>query len=263
MSLPLEGKTAVVTGSSRGIGKVLAIKLAEEGANIVVCARSMEQGKLPGTIGETAREVEALGRAALAVKLDLAEDADLAAVVEQTVQRFGRIDILVNNAVIVGPRQRFSGGRPDFLDLAYRVNVRGPVALSQLCAPIMAKQGGGTIINITSGSARHREAPQEPATDAELDAMDPSYGVTKAALDRFANAYASELMRDNISIMCVAPGLVITERIKAAAIRPNVAFDRAEPPEVIAKAVSFLAQNGMKYTGRVLVAKELVAEHRL
>jgi NAD(P)-dependent dehydrogenase (short-subunit alcohol dehydrogenase family) len=127
----------------------------------------------------------------------------------------------------------------------------------------MSDQGGGTIVNITSGSARHREPPKEPATATELDAINPSYGVTKAALDRFTNAYASELMGHGISIMCVAPGLVITERIQQAAIRPNVNFARAESPEVIAKAVSFLAQHGMDYTGRVLVARELVAEHNL
>src|SRR3954451_16407669 len=75
--LPLEGKTAVVTGSSRGIGKVLALRLAQEGANIVVCARSQAPGELPGTIGETAAEVEALGRRALPLKLDLTEDADI------------------------------------------------------------------------------------------------------------------------------------------------------------------------------------------
>jgi len=263
VSLPLEGKTAIITGSSRGIGKMLALQLAQDGANIVVCARSEQQGELPGTIGETAREVNAFGREALAVKLDLASDDDIENVVAKTRERFGGIDILVNNAVIVGPRQKLIGGNLDFFDLAYRVNVRGPVRLAQQCAAVMAGNGGGTIVNITSGSARHRDAPTAPATDAELDAMDPSYGVTKAALDRFTNAYASELMRDNVSIMCVAPGLVITERIKAAAIRPNVAWDRAEPPEIISKAVSFLAQNGMKYTGRVLVAKDLVAENNL
>jgi NAD(P)-dependent dehydrogenase (short-subunit alcohol dehydrogenase family) len=263
VSLPLEGKTAIVTGSSRGIGKMLAIRLAQDGANIVVGARTEQQGDLPGTIGETAQEVNALGREALAVKLDLASDDDIDRVVTRTLDRFGSVDILVNNAVIVGPRQKFVGGNVDFFDLAYRVNVRGPVRLAQQCAAVMASQQGGTIINITSGSARHREAPTKPASDAELDAMDPSYGVTKAALDRFTNAYASELMRDNISIMCVAPGLVITERIKAAAIRPNVDFGRAEPPDVISKAVSFLAQNGMKFTGRVLVAKDLVEENKL
>src|SRR5258708_4955640 len=94
---PLKGKVALVTGSSRGIGKVLALKLAREGADIVVCARSQVEGELPGTIGETAAAVEALGSRALALKLDLAEDAEIDAVVDRTIGEFGRIDVLINN----------------------------------------------------------------------------------------------------------------------------------------------------------------------
>ncbi|HEU0169503.1 MAG TPA: SDR family NAD(P)-dependent oxidoreductase [Chloroflexota bacterium] len=259
----LAGKVAIVTGSSRGIGKVVALELAKDGASIVVCARSEQPGELPGTIGETAAAVRDLGRRALALKLDLTEDAQMQAVVDRTLQEFGRIDILVNNAVIVGPRRRFVAGDSDFLDHAYRVNVRGPYRLAQLVSPIMGGQGGGTIVNITSGAARHAAPPTAPATASELDAMDPSYGITKAALDRWANAYASELMGHNIAIVNVAPGLVITERIRAAAIRPNVDVSRAQPPEVIAKAVAFLAREGMRYTGRVLAAADVVAENNL
>jgi len=254
---PLEGKIAIVTGSSRGIGKVLALRLAQEGADIVVCARSQTQGELPGTIHETAKDVEALGRRALALKLDLANDADIDAVVDRTHGEFGRIDILVNNAVIVGPRRKFVGGDAEFIDLAYRVNVRGPYRMIERVSEMMASQGGGTIVNITSGAARHPQAPVVAATPAELDTMDPSYGITKAALDRITTAYASELKAHNIAIVSVSPGLVITERIRQAAIRRNVAFDRAESPDVIASAVAAICRDGMQYTGRVLAARDL------
>lgn len=259
MAPPLEGKVAVVTGSSRGIGKVLALRLAREGADIVVCARSQTQGELPGTIGETAAEVEALGRRALALRLDLANDADIDAVVERTLGEFGHIDILVNNAVIVGPRQKFVGGDADFIDLAYRVNVRGPYRLAERVSEVMAAHGGGTIVNITSGAARHPQAPVVAATAADLDAMDPSYGITKAALDRITTAYAGELKAHNIAIVSVSPGLVITERIQQAAIRRNVAFSRAESPDVIASAVATICRDGMEYTGRILAARDLVS----
>jgi NAD(P)-dependent dehydrogenase (short-subunit alcohol dehydrogenase family) len=252
---PLDGKIAVITGSSRGIGKVLAMKLASEGATIVVCARSQQRGELPGTIGETAAEVEALGSRALALKLDLADDADIDAVVERTVGAFGGIDVLVNNAVIVGPRRKLMGGDADFLDLAYRVNVRGPFRLIQRVSVVMAPRGGGTIVNITSGAARH---PQSLPT--ELDAMDPSYGITKAALDRVTTAYAGELKAHNIAIVSLAPGLVITERIRQAAIRRTVDFSRAESPDVIASAVARICQDPMQYTGRILAARELTTE---
>jgi NAD(P)-dependent dehydrogenase (short-subunit alcohol dehydrogenase family) len=246
---------AIVTGSSRGIGKVLALRLAEDGASIVVCARSQQQGELPGTIGETAAAVEALGRRALALKLDLSEDADIDAVVDRTLGEFGRIDILVNNAVIVGPRRTFIGGDAEFLDHAYRVNVRGPFRLTQRVTEIMTRQGSGTIINITSGAARH---PQSPT--AQIDAMDPSYGITKAALDRITTAYASELKAHNIAMVSVSPGLVITERIRQAAIRRNVDFGRAESPDVIASAVARICQDPMQYTGQILAAREVNRE---
>ena len=206
MTRPLDARVAIVTGSSRGIGKVLALKLAADGAAIVVCARSQEQGELPGTIAQTAQAIEAIGGRALALKLDLAVDADIDAVVDRTLDEFGRLDILINNAVIVGPRRKLLGGDAEFLDLAYRVNVRGPYRLIQKAAEVMAAHGGGTIVNITSGAARHPQAPVVAATPAELDSMDPSYGITKAALDRITTAYASELKAHNIAIVSVSPG---------------------------------------------------------
>ena len=255
MGLPLEGKIAIVTGSSRGIGKVLALRLAQDGASVVVCARSVQRGELPGTIGETAAAIEALGRRALALKLDLSDDADIDSVVDRTRGEFGRIDILVNNAVIVGPRQKLLGGDAAFLDHAYRVNVRGPYRLIQRVSEVMAERGGGTIVNITSGAARH---PQEPL-NARIDTMDPSYGITKASLDRITTAYAAELQAHNIAIVSVAPGLVITERIRQAALR-NPDFPRAESPEVIATAVSTICQDAMHFAGRILSARDVVAQ---
>src|SRR5688572_30037143 len=124
MTLPFAGKVALITGSSRGIGKAIALELAREGCDIVVCARSLEStGDLPGSIGETAAAVQALGRRALAIQMDVFEDADLHAAVEAAKREFGRIDILVNNAA-------FFAGAPilesnvEGLDKSYRANVR-------------------------------------------------------------------------------------------------------------------------------------------
>lgn len=259
MAASLRDKVAIVTGSSRGIGKVLALRLADEGANVVVCGRTEVAGDLPGTIGETAAAVEAKGRRAIAIKLDLADDASIDEAIDETMSEFGKIDVLVNNAVIVGHRLPIIGGDATFLDAAYRVNVHAPYRTIQRVSKVMADAGGGAIINISSGSAIHAKPPKEPITAAELDSMDPSYGITKAALDRMTTAYASELMAKNISIVSVSPGLVITERIERAAIRRNVDFSRAEAPEVIASAVVLLAEEGMKYTGQILLAKDLVA----
>lgn len=258
-SSPLVGKVAIVTGASRGIGKVIALKLAEEGAAIVVCARSEERGPLPGTIGETTSAITAAGGRALPCRADLANDADLGRLVDETLAAFGRIDILVNNAVLVGPRQQFVGGRAEFFDVAYRVNVRAPYVLAQLVSGAMAEQGGGCIINITSGAASPAPPPAQ-SEQAPLDPMDPSYGITKAALDRMTTAYAGELRRHNIALVSVSPGLVLTERIRHAAIRPNVDLSRAEPPDVIAEAVALLCRRGLEHSGRVVRARDLLAE---
>jgi NAD(P)-dependent dehydrogenase (short-subunit alcohol dehydrogenase family) len=265
MPLPLEGKTAIVTGSSRGIGKQIALKLAQGGANVVVCGRSDDKGtdNLPGTIRETAAEIEKLERRALAVRVDLANDPDLHNLLDQTLKAFGKVDILVNNAVIVTRRQSFLDSDSGWLDASYRVNVRAPYVLMQSVGREIAKAGGGAIINISSGAGRMSQPPKGPITEAELDAMDPAYGISKAALDRMTVAYASELWAKNIGVVSISPGLVITERIQVAALRNNVAFDRAEPADVIARAVSFLAQNPLKYTGHILSAKDLVATENL
>ncbi|MCL2396363.1 MAG: SDR family NAD(P)-dependent oxidoreductase, partial [Acidimicrobiaceae bacterium] len=260
MAGTLAGRVALVTGSSRGIGKVLALRLADEGADIVVCARSDMPTELPGTIGETAAAIEEKGRQALALRLDLEDDQSVDAAIEASVRGFGRIDILVNNAVLVTQRLPFIGGNAEFLDRAFRVNVRSPYRMTQRISKLMSETGGGAIINVTSGSAKHNPPPTGPITERELDALDPSYGITKAAFDRMTTAYASELMAKNISIVSVSPGLVITERIRLAAIRRNVDFDRAESPDVIASAVALLAREGMKYTGQILSAKDLLAE---
>ena len=152
--MKLAGKVAIVTGSSRGIGKDIALAFAAEGADIVVAARSETQSdpRLPGTIHETAQEVEALGRRALAVKTDVTDEEQIGAMIQRTLDTFGRIDILVNNAAVLVPR-----GILDLptrhLDLHYRVNIKGPILCIRAVLPSMLKQGQGWIINISSNAA--------------------------------------------------------------------------------------------------------------
>ena len=144
---PLQGKTVIVTGSTRGIGKVIATYLGREGAEVVVTGRSADKGtdNLPGTIRETVAAIEAAGGRAHGVKCDLAEDGDLKNLLDETLRVFGKVDVLVNNAVIVGKRKPFLDGDVDWLDTSYRVNTRAPYILMQKVGAEIARHGGGSI----------------------------------------------------------------------------------------------------------------------
>ena len=249
----LEGKVALVTGSSRGIGKVIALTLAADGCDIAVCARSEESTPdMPGSIGETAAAIQALGRRAIAVKLDVTDDDSCRAAVAQVLREFGRIDILVNNAAFVVTTP-FLEGKIEPLERSWIANVRAPFFLSQLVAPEMVKAGGGTLISISSGAARNPAPPGSAATGRRFQ-NGPEYGITKAALDRMTTGLASDLHEHNIAAVSVYPGFTATERLKLRGLD----LSGAEQPETTAKAVAAICKDPMAYTGQIVVARELV-----
>ena len=145
----LQGKTVFITGASRGIGLAIGIAAAREGANVVIAAKSnVPNPKLPGTIHSAAEEIERAGGKALAVKCDVRDDADIAAAVKAAVERFGGIDVLVNNAsaihlagTVETPMKRY--------DLMQQVNARGTFACSQACIPHLAKSANPHILNLS------------------------------------------------------------------------------------------------------------------
>src|SRR3990172_857824 len=145
--MKLSGKVAIVTGSSRGIGKAIALTYAREGADIVVAARpEAAKGELPGTIAETAEAVRALGRRALAVRCNVGDEDDVDQMVRRTMDEIGRVDILVNNAA-VGYYVPLMETPPKHWDLVMRVNVKGPYLCIRAVVPIMAAQAGARTAN--------------------------------------------------------------------------------------------------------------------
>ena len=265
----LTGKVAIITGASRGVGKQAALDFARRGVHVVLAARTVEaDDALPGTLGETLKEIEALGGQAIAVATDLASEDDLKALVQAAVDRFGGVDILINNAAATnGPiwQTRFLDlSRADWL-YQFDVNVHAPFTLIQLVVPIMEARGGGRIVNLSTGSGEVFRLPEEPR---KLDAVGgfslavPGYYSSKRALDRLGNCLAPELVQKNIAIIGMHPGLVATElvaiRVKEAGLDDSVAVSMKVPARML---VYFSAcESPMDYTGRLFWAEREMAD---
>jgi NAD(P)-dependent dehydrogenase (short-subunit alcohol dehydrogenase family) len=260
----LSGKVVIITGASRGVGKQAALDFARRGANVVLAARTVDaDSSLPGTIGETLAAVEAMGGQAIAVATDLADEEALKRLVDAAVERFGGVDILINNAAAT------TGdiwGKP-FLELTraeweyqFAVNTHAPFTLTQLCVPIMEKRGGGRIINLSTGSGEVFRQPEELPKIGGVGGFSlavPGYYSSKRALDRFGNCMAPELHAKNIAIIGVHPGLVATElvaiRVKEKGLDDSVAVPMTVPSRML---VYFAAcENPWEYTGRLFWAE--------
>jgi NAD(P)-dependent dehydrogenase (short-subunit alcohol dehydrogenase family) len=260
------GKTVIITGASRGIGKHTAIELGRRGANVVVAARTVDaHSRLPGTIGETVAAIEDNGGQALAVRVDMASVEDLENLVSQTIERFGGIDVLINNAADT------SGGPSTFMDLQrdsflrqFDVNLHGPFTLVQLAVPSMIERGGGVIINMTSGAGDMIPVPPEPSDRGMLGER-VGYSATKASLNRLTNVMAHELKPHNISAFAIDPGFTRTELVDLMGERGIVNPEDAIPMDTPMKTMVYCIteDDAWRYTGEVLRAAAFVAEHDL
>ncbi len=203
----LSSKVALVTGGSRGIGRAIAQRLASEGATVVVTARSLDQASgHAGTLAETVALIESAGGRAIALKADLEKPGDRDSLVDRTVQAVGRLDILVNNAgiadyapVIEMPLAMFDATIDHYL--------RAPFALTQKAVPVMKRQGAGWIVMVGSVTAL---PPAKPYDIFARKGGASVYAATKAAVHRFTQGLAAELVEDNIAVNCVAPSTAIS-----------------------------------------------------
>ena len=255
----LQGKIAIVTGASRGIGKAMALRLAEAGASVVVAARTAEpRGTLPGTIHETVAEIETAGGRALAVACNVREEDSIRELINTTLDEFGAVDVLVNNAGI--------GGYAPFLQMTLRewdlnmaINLRAPFIACQVVAPIMIEQGGGSIINVSSHAATNIfSSTLGEDHDAGIAVIGQAYGASKAALERLTWGLAAELGPHNIAVNALKPlRPVATEGFRFQ--RPDADFSTWATPDDMAKATVFLAgQDARGFTGAIVTAEELV-----
>ena len=239
LALSLEGKVALVTASSRGIGRGIALMLARAGARVVV---TWTADRAAGEA--TAREVEALGSEALLVHCDVTDSAEIDAIAKQAIARWGRIDVCVHNAG-VGTAKPMTETTDEEYARVFDLNVRGYVATTRAVLPGMKARRSGRIIAISSVTGRTGKAFRSPS---------PTYAGCKAALIGYTKGLARECAPYDVTVNCVCPGWIdwgtkhaaAPAEVRARALS-EIALGRTATPEDVAGAVVWLASDLASY----------------
>lgn len=245
----LAGKTAFVAGASRGIGAAIAIRLAADGARVIVAARTTEPGRIPGTLTEVVARIRAAGGEATGVTCDVTDESSVAAAVEESVAVYGGLDVAVCNAGVLWlapiwetPLKRW--------ELALRVNLTGTFLVTRAVLPHIMTRASGSLIAITTSGV----------SDTMLGAN--AYWVAKAGLERLYVGLAEDLRQHNIAVNCLAPsGVVLTEGWQAGGDGREVPQHLIESSDSVAAAVALLArQDASGLTGGVFRSRELLEQ---
>jgi len=232
----VNGKVAIVTGASRGVGAATAMLLAERGCKVACAARATDAAPLPipGTIDDTVRHITDAGGQAIAIPTNLADDAAVEQMVQRTIDTFGGVDILVNNAAITFPgdlalpMKRF--------DLVIDVDLRAPLIATQAVVPSMRARGGGAIVNVSSVAALN----YIPGLMA--------YGMAKAALEHFTVSAAHQLAADDIAVNTFRIDIPVASEGFVFNM-PDADTSDWEPSEVAAEGVVWMIEQPPEYTG--------------
>ena len=253
----LDGRVALVTGASRGIGRAIARRFSAEGAAVVLNAsRIGRHGDLAGTLEEAVSEIQAAGGKAVALVADLTDAEARMGLIERAGEAFGPIDVLVNNAA--GAKMRLpSESTTEERRFMFDLNVNAPVDLAQKAIPGMKARGRGWILNISSATSTQ---PTVPYRDSKLAALIIGpYGASKAALDRYTQALAHEVAEHGIFVNAMAPvAIVLTQGADYVREIARKNPDMVEPVEMMAEAALELCTG--RHVGRVVFSRHLVHE---
>jgi NAD(P)-dependent dehydrogenase (short-subunit alcohol dehydrogenase family) len=269
-----EQKVAMITGASRGIGKALAVHFARAGFDVAVGARTLQEGEarehsstikssntkpLPGSLASTAALVEKEGRQALTVYLDLLDRVSLGAAVTSVLDRWGRIDVLVNNGRYIGPGHMdlFMDTPIELHEKHLEANVLAPIILTRLVLPQMIERGEGHIVNITSGSGL-----SDPPAAAGSGGWGLGYGMSKGAFHRLAGILKLELGDQGIRAYNLHPGFVTTERMVADMADFGFDASAGAPADVVGAVAVWLVNTpeGNQLSGTWIEAQDKCRE---
>ena len=241
----MDDMVAVVTGASRGLGRAIAKEYAREGAKVAACARPQSPTGLTGTAAETVADILAQGGEALEIPCDVSDEAQVLDMVRRVSERYGRIDVIVNNAGIMVLGETILDIDPARWDQVVAANVRGPYLVCRAVLPVMMEHKRGSIINIGSRMAE----------DAQLGGG-VLYSSSKAALHMFSYCLADEVREHNIAVNILSPGALKSEGSAAIPWTQRDWHERVEPAVAAPSAVYLALQDAQSFTGRLVSRAE-------
>jgi NAD(P)-dependent dehydrogenase (short-subunit alcohol dehydrogenase family) len=252
----LEGKSALVTGASRGLGRAIARRLAAEGAAVALTARTLEPDpQYVGSLRETLEEIEAAGGRAIAVRCDLSNSDERTQMFGEVVERLGAPDILVNDAAVtfLRPLDEFPEKR---VRLMFEMHVLAPLHLTQLAIPAMRARRQGWVVNLTSVAGARPEGP--PFSEFDTSAGFGVYGTMKAALERLTASLAAELYADGIAVNAAAPFKPVAT--PGAGTLDLAKADTEDIELIVETAVVLCTADVTKLTGRAVYTQPFLRE---